>query len=365
MARRKRRGAINANDRTIAEAEADLRVGPQISQIRDLYDQAARQKVSDIRAAQQGAQSAIAFANAQRPTVKTTYKTGQNVANAAAADVETAFGKLGAAADPYRAVTSREQGGARNRINEARIGALQELTERATGAKAGMALAINQARSDYALNRQQLNQKLSDLLGQRGTTIAGRLATLSNQRAERAAKIRTAKIGAGATTEAAKIRAQAQKESAERTASKGERATALQRGTFSDEVGAAMSRIRQLLKDNPGVKRPQLATTLLKGQQIPKGGDPNAQIKQVSQLAASIALDQVLDKHVSQQNAQRLHQRGLKVADIADVRTRSEWLPGAQAQQRRQAAKRRREAAARRRRQGTVFGTSPFGGAFG
>src|SRR3954470_14440395 len=143
MGRRRRR--INANDLTIAQAEQDVRYGPQVAQIRDLYGEAARQRVSDIRAAKQTARSATAFARAQRPTVKNVYKTGRNVVEANAADVATAFGKLGIAAEPYGPVTTREMAGAKNRINESRIGALNELTERAASAQAGKALAINQA----------------------------------------------------------------------------------------------------------------------------------------------------------------------------------------------------------------------------
>jgi hypothetical protein len=57
MARRNRR-TRNNNDLTIAQAEGDVRYGPQVTQIRDLYTQAAEQRVSDINAAKQNARSA-------------------------------------------------------------------------------------------------------------------------------------------------------------------------------------------------------------------------------------------------------------------------------------------------------------------
>jgi hypothetical protein len=214
-----------SNDQVIATAEGDVQYGPQITQIRDLYTDAAHQRVSDINSAKQSAQSAVAFAHAQRPTVKAVYRRGGQQADRTAADVNAAFGKLGAD-NPYGAQIAAEQGGARNRINESRIQALQELTERATGAKAGMALAINQARASYRQNKGTLDQKLSDLLGQRGTFIAGRMASLANEQANRRNKIDVANIGADARTNVAKTNAAtkaADKAAAQRTKAAAEK----------------------------------------------------------------------------------------------------------------------------------------------
>lgn len=268
MAKKKNKYAGLTNDQIIAAAEGDVQYSPLISQIRDLYTDAARQRISDISSAKQTAQSSVAFSRAQRPTVKAVYKRGSSQADKTAADVNAAFGKLGPN-NPYSAEIAAEQGGMKNRIEEARIGALQDLTNRATGAQAGKALAINQARASYRDSKSKLDQKLSDVLGQRGSFIQGRLATLGNEAASRENKIKIANIGAGATTDAATIRAKAQKDAADKKArdkAKKDAKDANKPGSspiakFQVKIGDAIGDLNRLANTNITIQKPDPKNT--------------------------------------------------------------------------------------------------------
>jgi hypothetical protein len=176
-------------DQIIAATDADVRYGGQLTQIKDLYRQAAKQKKSDIGAAKETAASTIAYANAQRPTIKDVYRRGVQQANKTSEGVNAVLTRSLGADSPYAAEIAAETGGSKNRINEAKIGALTDLTNRATGAVAGRAAAINQARAAYGENKRTLGTKLSDLLGEKGAYKAGRLATLYADAADRAVDV--------------------------------------------------------------------------------------------------------------------------------------------------------------------------------
>jgi hypothetical protein len=310
MAKRNNRRSRNNNDLTIAQAEGNVRYGPQVTQVRDLYTQAAEQKVSDINAAKQNAASAIAFARGSRPEVNAIYKRGGNVAKTAAAEVANAFAPLSAGADPFRAAAARESQGAKTRMAEAASAARQELVDRATAAKSGQGFAVNQAQQTYASSAKKLGQKLQDVLGERGSYISGRLGTLANQRAE---ALRYAQDYANN--------------------SKG--------GTPHERRAAARD---ALLRGAPAGKDS-------------KGAYPGT--PSFGQLPLTLALDMAFDKHISRAHGARLHGLGYKVADLSGARSYVQWLatPEGQAWQRAQNRPKSRPV-------NNVFTTSPFGRRF-
>jgi hypothetical protein len=377
MAKRNRKR--NSNDLTIAQAEGDVRYGPQVSQIRDLYQQAANQRVSDINAAKQNATSAIAFARAARPEVNAIYKRGANVEKVAATDVANAFAPLSAGADPFRAAAARETQGAKTRMEEARTAARQELVDRATASKAGQGFAINQARQEYGAAKSTLGQKLQDILGQRGSYISGRLGTLANQRAAEDLKVRLAKMGDATTRDiaAAKIEATAEEGAANRKAKGttktksgsgsggGGGQTPKQRGDFADQVNAAISLARQMKQANTKQDRRAVGDSLLKGRVTPKGGDPNKDAyPKFGQLALTTALDMVYDKHVARPTAAALHTRGINVADIPNVRSYGQWINTPDGRRWRAAQRAPKVTGRPRNTTPNVFTTSPFGRRF-
>jgi hypothetical protein len=351
MARRNRR-TRNNNDLTIAQAEGNVRYGPQVTQVRDLYTQAAEQKVSDINAAKQNAASAIAFARGSRPEVNAIYKRGGNVAKTAAAEVANAFAPLSAGADPFRAAAARESQGAKTRMAEAASAARQELVDRATAAKSGQGFAVNQAQQTYASSAKKLGQKLQDILGERGSYISGRLATLANQRAAEQLKLNLANMSdrtkrdiAAATNQtradegAANRKARADEGAANRKAKKngggggGTRQTASQQTTLSNEFQKALRYAQDYAADagqgaTAHERRANARNDLLRGS--PAGKDAKGQAYPATpgfaQLPLTLALDQAFDQHVSRAHAQRLHTLGLKVSDLSGAQSYGDWL---------------------------------------
>jgi hypothetical protein len=354
MAKRNRgRRGINPIDLTIAKGENDVTYGPQIAQIGQLYRDAAEQRAGDITAAKQNARGTIQYAKQARPEVKGVFRQGAGAVRAAQGDVNTAVHTLGGATPLLAGVLAREQGGARSRIAEARTGALQELIDRAQSARAGQALAVTQARGDYQKSKSTLDQKLSDLLGQSRSAMAARLGTLYNERADRGLKRDIAAAGqtgkdsevfssgafAGRTHAwvrnhpkqaqglVDKYNAMTHPPKTGKGKSGGGGQTAKQRGDFSDAVGAAMQQARAFVgPDSSKAERETVADKLLRGQLIPTGGDANDQIPKFGQLAASIALDQLIDRHISRPNTKALHQRELSVADLNNVTSFTDWL---------------------------------------
>jgi hypothetical protein len=115
----KRRNRLNSDIRT-AKQRATVRFSPERSTIKALIGDAQSRFGSDLTAADAGAKSAIHFADkARKPTIAI-FDAARSQADAARSDVEAAFGKLGGAADPFRAATSREQAGTAQRLALAR-----------------------------------------------------------------------------------------------------------------------------------------------------------------------------------------------------------------------------------------------------
>jgi hypothetical protein len=372
MAKKKNPYAGLTADQIIAASEGDVRYGPQISQIRDLYRQAAKQKKSDIGAARETAASAIAYANAQRPTVKNVYARGVEQANKTATGINAVLTRSLGADSPYAAEIAAETGGSKNRINEAKIGALTDLTNRATGAAAGRALAINQARAAYGENKRTLGTKLTDLLGEKGAYVAGRYATLGAEAADRKAAgnrantVITSGALAGRTQNWAKNHPQQAQDLVDKwnaahpaggKGGAGGDRTAGQikdAGTFADQVKAAQRWVRKIhtnpalsappQKGVPGVHAARPAGPFygktakqirqMIGDELLAGSTPTGKTEEgtyepghpgFGQLALGIALDQHFDKHISRGYTKALHKRKIKVADLNGVTPYSEW----------------------------------------
>jgi hypothetical protein len=387
MAKRNNRRSRNNNDLTIAQAEGNVRYGPQVTQVRDLYTQAAEQKVSDINAAKQNAASAIAFARGSRPEVNAIYKRGGNVAKTAAAEVANAFAPLSAGADPFRAAAARESQGAKTRMAEAASAARQELVDRATAAKSGQGFAVNQAQQTYASSAKKLGQKLQDVLGERGSYISGRLGTLANQRAAEQLKLNLAKMDDATKRDiadaanrtradegAANRKARADEGAANRKAKAdskggggGTRPTGTQRTTLSNDFAKAL-RYAQDYANNPKggtphERRAAARDALLRG--APAGKDSKGAYPgtpSFGQLPLTLALDMAFDKHISRAHGARLHGLGYKVADLSGARSYVQWLgtPEGQAWQRAQ----NRPKSKPGKPVNNVFTASPFGRRF-
>jgi hypothetical protein len=324
-------------DQIIAATDADVRYGGQLTQIKDLYRQAAKQKKSDIGAARETAASTIAYANAQRPTIKDVYRRGAQQADKTSAGVNAVLTRSLGADSPYAAEIAAETGGSKNRINEAKIGALTDLTNRATGAVAGRAAAINQARAAYRENKTTLGTKLSDLLGEKGAYVAGRLATLGADAADAAAANERANtvIASGALTGKTQNWVKNHPQQAADLVDKYNKAhppggvkKPTTKGTdralkFSDAVNRAAPYAQKGF--DQGFNRKDVQNALVQGHVLETGekGQPTPAF---GSLAAQAAADIVYDGHISRYTANALHKYGYKVKDIQNAISSTDFV---------------------------------------
>lgn len=179
-------------DRKAAKALVDLEYGPQRNQIRDLWGQTRTQYLNDLSGARQIATGIKTEAAAAEPKV-------QGIYHDARADLKSSnsFVDKALAATPGGTPTGlsglvtqamqRERGTARNANTAARAGALTELTNRASEAEAGKALAYRAAKGSLLSARKGLTQRLADLSGQSSAKMTALLADMdtatSNARA--------------------------------------------------------------------------------------------------------------------------------------------------------------------------------------
>jgi hypothetical protein len=324
-------------DEIIASTGADLQYDPQISQIYDLFKQNARQRQSDISSAKQTAQSTIAYANAQRPTIRNIYARGGEQAASNATAVTRALGNM-APDNPYAREIAAELGGTKSRINEARVGALTGLTNEVVGAKAGRAAAINAARASFRENKGTLSQKLLDIKGAKGKYLANTLATLGEKAADRTAAAERAdqpySSGAFTGKTPSWVKSHPQKAQELKDAWNklthpgpgGPSSTAKGKDralTFSDAVNRAASYAQKGF--DQGYKRSDVTNALIQGHVLETGekGQPTPSF---STLAVKAAADMVFDGHISRPTAQALHQYGYKVKDIEHAISASDFF---------------------------------------
>lgn len=328
----------NPQDLVVASALADEKYGPQIAAVKDLYGQAKEQYKSDIDAATASAAAAQLNAKRATPGMRAIYgESGRSLATTGG-EVDTSLAGIGPAADIFKASIARERGTAANRVSSARAGALSDLLTRGVQAEGGKQLALGQARKTYGKTADTLSTKLTDIAGQRGSSIAAALGDLRTKRAERVTRKTIAREGiqsrediAAANRTAANQRAAAKaKQGGKKAAggSGGSRATNVQIGGLSDNFQKALRYAKGYATNQR--PRSQAADDLLRGRDIPKGGDPSQRVPSFGQLTTSVALDMAYDGHVSQQNAKRLHKLGFDVADISGALSYEDWLKGRQ-----------------------------------
>lgn len=201
----------SANE-SAATTFADLQYGPAISQINAAFGTAKDQFGSDIDAAARGGESGRAYALGALPTVQKSYSNAKTETGSDDAFVNAELAKLGPSADVFKGAATKSQGAFHDRITAAGARAEQSLRDRAAAATAGEQFAKNQARADYRKTTGALQQQLLDLKSQAGKAAANKLSELLQADLDRQNKLDVATIGADATTGAAKIRSDAQKE---------------------------------------------------------------------------------------------------------------------------------------------------------
>lgn len=340
---RKRRSGVRAQDELTARSEGTVRFGGEHSTLKALMGDAAQNYASDLSAADAAAKSAIHFARKAEPKVRSIFDEARATANTAQQDVQTAFGNVGAGADPFRAATARETALGTQRVAQASAGALSDLQQRQLEAAAGGQYARTAATTKYRDDLESLKTKLSDLGDREGAYVVSRMGALQQSRAGRKAQTRVQRLAARNRSEQSDIDFQRKVELEKVKAG-------LRDGGGSKGLGGAKPASRTEMRDfqadlakglsyatrqhSGGRRRPDAASDLVEGVegQSPATGPKGEKIPAVSaipslgdQLAASVALDMAYDKHISRANARALHKRGLRVEDLAGVTSYGNW----------------------------------------
>jgi hypothetical protein len=323
MARRSRNR--NAADIRLAQARARVRFGPEHSTLNAMIGEAQDTLASDLTSADAASKSAVHFAKKAKKPVARIFNTARSEADAAHADVEAAFGRLGGAADPFRAATAREQAGAHQRVALAGANALHELTQRQLEAKAGGQYAKTAAKQDYRKTLGTLAAKLTDLGDREGAFIVAEAGGLREARAGRQATTRNTRLGIQGRKEAAdtaygrdvakiKLRDQLSNKGGGGKGLGGNKpATHAELRGFTSNFSKAKSYAQQFA--NQGDPRHKAAGDLTRGV-VPTATAPVGVPSIGDQLAISAALDMAYAGHIGRTTAKRLHKAGIRVKDL-------------------------------------------------
>jgi hypothetical protein len=329
MARRK---SLNRQDTKLAQQRAKVRFGPEHSTIGALIGQAQGALASDLSSADAAAKSAIHFAKKSEKPVRQVFAAARTQADAARSDVESAFGKLGGAADPFRAATAREQAGAAQRTALAGANALQELTQRKLEAKAGGQYARTAAKQEYRKTVGDLAARLSDLGDREGAFIAAEAGGLKQARAGRKATSRVKRMDIRADTRAADTAHQRELEKIRLKESLAGGGGGGSRASLGGNKPASRSELRMFKSDFAkalnqaqqasahGVDRSEAQAKLTTGttgaNAIPSIDD---------QLALAVGLDMAYSGRVSRGHARELKRAGLRVKDLPGATSLTQW----------------------------------------
>src|SRR4051812_34298094 len=162
-----------------AKLEALVRYSPEQSALRSLIDDARHELSSGVRSDRGSAQLIGNSARSARPTVKKDYGTAISQVGRQGKAVLAALQALGPDAAPTIAAMTREGGGSRSRLIESRAGALNELTGRATDARAGLAAAIRQRRAQFSDTSRKVHERQLSLARERGAFTAATVGDLA------------------------------------------------------------------------------------------------------------------------------------------------------------------------------------------
>lgn len=336
---------VDPRDLTTAIAETRVKYGPQVSAVKGLKREARATYRGDVEAARAGAGAAVQAAKAARKPLARIYEDALHSIGGAESDVSSSFAHLGSAADPYRAVTAREQGGYRARTAGAKVSALKELTDRQLEAHAGRLYALQQASGNRNQTVATLNSRLAGLLGERQSYLTGLLGQAREQRADRQAARQNLRIQGQESRKSTRLskRLEAQNSAASDARKAAQKAAdkaaggGSKKGPSNAEVRMFSTELNRLVQAvNQGRyraggkprSRAEIATALTAG--IPgKKGVRNAIPGAKDDLALSVALDMAFKGYVTPPNLKRMKAQRLPVRRFPNLKRRSQTTSGA------------------------------------
>lgn len=194
----KKRGRGRRSFRSIAEANAELRYAPEASALQALLGQAHQDYRTDVRSANALARTTIQGARGSRPLLKQIYHQAARGVKVAQRDIDTAFNQAGVTPDNAFKLASDAEGTAyRQRMTAEAANARRETVRNVRDAQLGRFFALGAAKDQYNQSRSQLNQRATDLLGERQTFVLSELGRMQDAAANRRNQRKVALIQQG------------------------------------------------------------------------------------------------------------------------------------------------------------------------
>lgn len=296
-----------------AEANASLRYAPEESALQALIGQAHEDLKTDRRVAGALTRTAVRSARSSIPALHQIYNQAARGVKVAQDDVEAAFNQAGVTPDnAFRLVAETEGTAYRQRMAAEAAGARKEAVRQINEARLGRVFAYGAAKDRYNSTVNQLQQRASDLRGERNSFLVSELGRLRDEEAQRQTQVDVATIQQGLDPRTGKPLPGTNAAGAFKPASRSDRklfSTALARAIdlAPDYATAKISRKDAAEELRAGVARDS------------KSGDPG--FKAIpDQLAVRVALDMAYNQSISPGTRRELLERGFRPNELPGVK---------------------------------------------
>lgn len=314
-----------------AEANAELRYGPQQRALGALVDQAKQDLRTDRRITAGTAAATIRGARESRRQLHKIYQQASNGQQIAQHDVEAAFGSAGVGADnPYALASTRETAAFRQRLTGEAARARKDTVDLENQARLGKLFGFQQARQRYQDTRAQIRDQARALGDERSVYFLSELGRLQGERAQRRNARRIALINKGIDPKTGKLFPDLKKKDKGKGDGGFDPASRSESRSFTNEF----ARLKDLgaTYAKQGSPRKQLARNLragipsepyeengkkLRTPNVPASRDP---------LALRAALDMAYKGYISDQTVRKLHTVGIRADDLPGGMTYTQWL---------------------------------------
>lgn len=305
----------------LAEANTDLRYGPEESSLQALLGQADEDYKIDRRVASGTAATAIRGARKARPLLRKIYNQAAIGVKAAQDDVEAAFNQAGVTPDnAFKLVAESEGTAYRQKMAAEAANARRETVKQVQQARVGKVFALGAARDRYNQTRSQLDARAQDLSGERQSFLISELGRMRAERADRRAETRNARAGRQNAKEIALIQQNRDPKTGKPLPGTGanafDPASRSDRRLFQTKLARAVDNAPDLIK--AGYSRKEVAAMLRAGLSDTAAGGPGLGFKAVDdELAVRAALDMAMRGSLSAQTrAEMLDERGIRPKSI-------------------------------------------------
>lgn len=240
-----------------AKLSSDLRYGRERAGIASLLADAQASLKTNAALEEGAARGVTAATKAAAPRIGAAFS-GAHLANQVTkAEVDAALAKLGPGADPYKAATARESGGATRRLAELAAVAASELERRQVQAQEQRSFGLRRAQGQYESDRAKLSDRLQQIAQEEGTYVAATYGQGLEKAKDRKVKTGIAKENARQKTldrEARLLQTKLQQQGMNSRDAKKE-ANAWKLEQFKQEGRLQLEGVKQAAKAGKGKKR--------------------------------------------------------------------------------------------------------------